>query len=284
MSVMTKPYDRPYVRFDAGALAGAVVCTPTASVDRLPPLQAEPWPIAERALEQHNVLIGTLRSRGVEVTVLEPQLSTPTEPLIGDCVVMLEAGAVVARPSSVERRHEAVVVERALTALGIPVIGRIEAPGLLDACDVAVAADRVFVGVPQAGAGLRARSNELGRRQLAAIVEAQGGSVVELAVAPAVARLRNVFNLVAADTIVAAPDWVDLVPVRDMKIVEVPRGEEYAAEVLAFGERRVIANLRFRESVRLMRRAKIEVEAIDLWEFGKAGIGPSALVLAVKRG
>lgn len=281
---MTKPYDRPYVRFDAGALAGAVVCTPTASVDRLPPLQAEPWPIAERAIEQHKILVGTLRDRGVEVTALEPALLTPTEPLIGDCAVMLEAGAIVTRPSAVERRHEAAAVERALVALGIPVIGRIEAPGLLDAGDVAVAGDRVFVGVPQAGAGLRARSNELGRRQLAAIVEGQGGSVVELAVGPSVARLRSVFNLVGADTIVAAPERVDLVPVRDMKIVEVPRGEEHAAGVLAFGERRVIANLRFRESVRLMRKAKIEVEAIDLWEFGKAGIGPASLVLAVKRG
>ena len=48
---MTKAYDRPYVRSDAGALAGAVVCTPTSSVDRLPPLQAETWPIGSRAIE-----------------------------------------------------------------------------------------------------------------------------------------------------------------------------------------------------------------------------------------
>jgi N-dimethylarginine dimethylaminohydrolase len=69
-----------------------------------------------------------------------------------------------------------------------------------------------------------------------------------------------------------------------MKIVEVPRGEELAAGVVALGERRVIANLRFRESVKLLRKAKIAVEAIDLWEFGKAGFGPFSLVLAVKRG
>ena len=281
---MTKPYDRPYVHSDAGTLAGAVVMTPTAAVDRLPPLQGEPWPIAERAIEQHAILVRTLRDRGVDVTVLEAVRKTPTEPLVGDCAVVLAGGAVIARPSAVERRHETAAVEQALAAMGIPVIGRIEAPGLLDAGDVAVAGDRVFVGVPQAGAGLRARSNEFGRRQLAAIVEAQGGSTLELSVAPNVSRLRDVFSLVGADTIVAAPQRVDLVPVRDMKIVEVPRGEELAAGVLAFGERRVIANLRFRESIKLLRKAKIEVEAIDLWEFGKAGVGPFALVLAVKRG
>jgi hypothetical protein len=67
-------------------------------------------------------------------------------------------------------------------------------------------------------------------------------------------------------------------------VVALPRGEEYAAGVLPIGERRVIANLRFRESIAIMRKAKITVDAIDLWEFGKAGYGPFALVLAVKRG
>jgi dimethylargininase len=280
---MTKSYDRPYVRSDAGALAGAVVCTPTAAVDRLPPLQAEPWPIATRAIEQHAVLVRTLRDRGVNVTVVEPALGTATEVLIGDTAVMLGDGAVLARPAMLERRGETAAVERVLGELGIPVIGRIEAPGLLDAGDVAVAGDRVFVGVPQTGAGLRPHSNESGRRQLAAIVEAHGGTTVELAYAPGVGRLRTVFSLIGAETILAAPERVDLVPVRDMKVVEVPRGEERAAGVLAFGERRVIANLRFRESIKLLRKAKIDVEAIDLWEFGKAGFGPFALALAVKR-
>jgi hypothetical protein len=54
--------------------------------------------------------------------------------------------------------------------------------------------------------------------------------------------------------------------------------------VIAFGERRVIVNLRYRYSIGLLRAAKIDVEAIDLWEFGKAGIGPFQLVLATKRG
>ncbi len=43
-------------------------------------------------------------------------------------------------------------------------------------------------------------------------------------------------------------------------------------------------NLRFRDSIGLLRAAKIDVEAIDLWEFGKAGVGPFQLVLATKRG
>jgi len=281
--VMTKSSEPPFVRSDAGALAGAVVCAPSPSIERLPPLKSEPSPIADRALEQHGILVRTLRDRGVNVTVLEPATEVPTESLVADCAVVLPQGAILMRPSAVERRAEVLAVERALVACGIPIVGRIEAPGLLDGTDVALAGDRVFIGVARGEAGLRSRSNALGRAQLAAFAAAADLRVVELAIAPDVPRLRNVFNVVASDAVVAAPDMVDLVPVRDLRVIEVPRGEEFAAGVIAFGERRVIVNLRYRYSIGLLRAAKIEIEAIDLWEFGKAGIGPFQLVLATKR-
>ena len=281
---MTKSFEAPFVRTDAGALAGAVVCAPSARIAELPPRKSEPSPIADRALEQHGILVRTLRDRGCDVTVIEPTSGTATESLIADCAVILPQGAVLARPSSVERRGEVLAVEAALAVCGIPILGRIEAPGLLDATDVAIAGDRLFIGVSRAGAGLRARSNSLGRAQLASFAATAGLRVVELAIAPDVPRLRNVFNVVADDTIIAAPEMVDLVPVSDMRVIEVVRGEEFSAGVLAFGERRVVVNLRFRECVGLLRAAKIDVEAIDLWEFGKAGAGPFQLVLATKRG
>ncbi len=281
---MTKSSEPPFVRSDAGALAGAVMCAPSPSIERLPPVKGEPSPIGDRALEQHHILVRTLRDRGVDVTVLEPSTESPSESLLADCAIVLPSGAILTRPSDPERRPEMAAVERALQAAGIPIVGRIEAPGLLDATDVAIAGDRIFIGVARAGNGLRSRSNALGREQLAAFAAAADLGTVELTIAPDVPRLRSVFNIVAADAVVAAPDLVDLVPVRDLRVIEVPRGEEYAAGVIAFGERRVIANLRFRYSIGIFRAAKIDVEAIDLWEFGKAGVGPFQLVLATKRG
>ncbi|HTD37982.1 MAG TPA: hypothetical protein VK669_10740 [Candidatus Limnocylindrales bacterium] len=278
-----KSYAAPYVSSDAGALAGALVLRPSAAVDRLPPIKGEPSPIADRAIEQHGIFTGRLRALGVAVHEIAPHTESATESLIADCAVVLPNGAVIARPSQIERRAEVAAVEKHLAELGIPIAGRIEAPGLLDATDVAIAPGYVFVGVPRAGAGLRRRSNELGRKQLEAIAVQQGFTVVELAVANDVPRLRDVFSVVGSETVVAAPDRVDLVAVTGMRVIEVPRGEELAAGVLTLGERRVLANLRFRESVGLMRRAKIAVEAIDLWEFGKAGFGPFALALPFKR-
>jgi dimethylargininase len=283
-SVMTKPLEPPFLSHDAGALAGAVVLRPSESVDRLTPVHGEPSPIGERAIEQHGILVRTLRDRGVAVTELEPVLGTPAESLIGDMAVIFPKGALITRPSSVERRPQTATVEAALARLGIPVIGRIASPGLLDANDVSIGPESVYVGVPRPGAGLRPRSNELGRAQLEAIARDNGLRTTELLLASDTLRLRNVFSFIGRDTVIVAPERVCVVPITDLKIVEVPRGEEYAAGVLALGERRVLANLRFRESITLLRKAKITVEAIDLWEFGKAGAGPFSLVLATKRG
>jgi dimethylargininase len=282
--VTVKSYASPYVSTDAGSLAAALVLRPSAAVDRLPPIKGEPSPIADRAREQHGILVRTLRDHGVAVHEMEPVSESPTETLVADCAIILPHGAVIARPSQLERRSEVVAVERRLIELGVPIVGRIEAPGLLDATDVAIGTETVFIGVPRAGAALRRRSNELGRKQLEVIVSERGYGVVELAIANDVPRLRDVFSIVGAELAIAAPERVDLVAASGLRIVEVPRGEELAAGVLALGERRVIANLRFRESIALMRKAKIAVEAIDLWEFGKAGFGPFSLALAVKRG
>jgi dimethylargininase len=282
--VIVKSYASPYVSSDAGALTGAIVLRPSAAVDRLPPIKGEPSPIADRAIEQHGILVRTLRDHGVTVHELPPRTEAPTESLIADCAIMLPQGAVLARPSQIERRAEVAAVEHYFGELGIPIIGRIEAPGVLDATDVAIAPNRIFIGVPRPGGGLRPRSNELGRRQLEAFVSQHGFTVVELSVANDIARLRDVFSIVGSDTAIAAPEKVDLVPVTGVNVIEVPRGEELAAGVLAIAERRVVANLRFRESITIMRKAKILVDAIDMWEFGKAGFGPFSLVLAVKRG
>jgi dimethylargininase len=284
MEVVTpKLFEAPFVSHDAGVLAGAVMLRPSMLVDRLVPIQGEPSPIAERAIEQHGILVRTLRDRGVAVTVLDPVLGTSSEALIGDLAIVLPQGAIVTRPAAVERRAEAAAVETVLGQLGIPILGRIAAPGLLDGADVSVAGETVYVGVPRAGAGLRARSNALGRSQLSALAAAAGLRLVELALAPSVLRLRNVFSFVARDTVVVAPGRVDTEALSGLGLIEVPLGEEYAAGILAIGERRVIANLRFRESLAQLRKAKIGVEAIDLWEFGKAGAGPFSLVLATKR-
>ncbi len=274
----TAGFESPYVRSDAGALAAVLTIAPSAAFDRLVPLQAEGSPIAERVLDQYAVFMGRLRDHGIRVITREPHSRAATETLVGDAAVLFPKGAILMRPSAIDRRGEVTAVETALGELGIPIIGRITAPGLLDGGDVAFAGDRAYIGLRRKG------SNVLGRRQFEEFAREAGMRVAELALADDVHRLRNVFSFASDDMVIAAPSRVDVVPAGDLRVVEIPRGEEYAAGVLPLGERRVLANVRFRTAIAIMRRAKITVDAIDLWEFGKVGVGPFSLVLPLKRG
>lgn len=276
-------YTAPLIKSDARKLVGALLIAPTLAVERLTPVHGEPSPIGSRALEQYAVFRSRLEGHGVRTHVVEPEIDVPGAALVGDCAVVVGAGAILMRPSSVEQRRYVPIVERALTDLGIPIVGRLESPGILDGCDVVLGPQVAYVGVPHDPSLAQQRSNQLGRRQFESIVQGNGFRAVELSLAPDVGRLRNVFAFADADCVLAAPDKLDLVAVKDTQIVEVPRGEEYACGVLTLGPRAVLANLRYRVSLGLMKKAKISIEAIDLWEFGKAGIGPFALALALKR-
>ncbi len=280
----TEPaYTAPFVKSDVRKLTGVLMIAPGNSVERLAPIYGESSPIAERALEQYGVFRGRLAGHGVKPHVLDAEIDVPTAALVSDCAVVVGSGAILMRPTSVEQRRYVPIVERALGALGIPIVGRVEAPGLLDGNDVVLGPHVAYVGVPHTPALLQLRSNQLGRKQFETIVQGHGFRAVEVSLAADVARLRNVFAFADADLVLAAPDKVDLVAVKDTQILEIPRGEEYACGVLTLGPRTVLANLRYRTALLLMKKAKISVEAIDLGEFGKAGVGPFALALPLKR-
>ena len=258
-----------------------LVVRPGEALDRLAPMQGEPSPIVGRAIEQHHILVGTLRDCGVRVHEPELRDDTGYASFPADCALVLEHGAILLRPHKIERRREIAAIESWLQEYGIPIAGRIDAPGLLDGGDVALAGDVAYVGVPRSGQ----RSNTLGRSQLSSILGISGIRLVELALAPEIRRLTDVLTFVDEDVAIGAPDFVDLAPLgTNVKVIPIPLGEQSGAGVLPLAPRRVLANLRFRVALPTLRKAKIDVVAIDLWEFGKVGAGPSSLVLPLKRG
>jgi dimethylargininase len=181
-----------------------------------------------------------------------------------------------------------IALEAALGRSEIPIVGRIAAPGLLDGGDVILSGDTLFIGVAtkrQAETGIDAalHGNALGREQLGAYARGLGLKVVEVPMAAEVRRLKSVASLIGAETLLFSPGLVDGSAFAALEKIEAPRGEDYGAGVLALGNRRVLANLRFRETTPLLRKAKFTVESIDLWEFGKIGATPSVMALALKR-
>jgi N-dimethylarginine dimethylaminohydrolase len=281
-------FTAPFVGHDAGALQAALLVRPVAAIESLAPTQGEPSPIFERALEQFEGFVDALNLRGVRTVVLEPDPAQAWGMMATDCAVVLGSGAILMRPSEPVRRSDVARIETALASANIPVIGRIEAPGLLDGADILVGPDEIFVGVPvdrasSVGIARTRRGNELGRRQLAEIAERSNLRTVEVPLASEVLRLRSIAAFVDRDVIVVGSRVVDTAPFEGLVIIEAPYGEDYGAGVLALGPRRAIANVRFRTLFDELRRKKVAVDAIDLWELGKIGATPSTLALALKR-
>ena len=260
---------------------------PVAALARVAPVHGESSPIPDRALEQFAVFGKRLAALGVAATTLAAG-GEPLGSLCVDAAVVFADGAFLMRPSDLARRGEVAAVEAALASAGIPIVGRIAAPGLLDGGDVLVAGGTLFIAVPRArrselGIPPMRHGNRLGREQLAAYARGAGFAVAEVALNEDVLRLRSVAAALDDRTVLCAPGVLDAAAFAGFETIEVPRGEDYAAGVLTLGPRRVLANVRFRRTLPRLRKAKIAVDAIDLWEFGKAGITPSLLALAVSR-
>jgi dimethylargininase len=259
-----------------GALRAALLVQPNRSIEGAKPRPGEPGVVHAWALEQHAVLAKTLRYFGVETIVLEPRADDPCEVAAADAAVAFEDGAMMTRPTAMTRRGEADRMQAEFALLDVPLAGHIVAPGLFDGTDVVLAGATAFIGVG-------GRGNALGRGGFSAVARAHGYRVVEVPLRGDFPALSAVASAVASDTIVLASDAIDPALFAGFKTIVLDRGEELGAGVLCLGDRHVLADIRFRTALSKMRRARVTVEAIDLYEFGKIGITPSMLVLPLKR-
>jgi len=259
-----------------GTLRAAVLVRPSRAIERAKPLPGEPGTIHAWALDQHAILCKTLAYFGVETVILDASGDDPYETSVCDGAVTFEDGAMLMRPTAMARRGEADRLKSHFSHIDVPLSGHITAPGLLDGTDVVLVGETAFVGSGK-------RGNDLGRNGFGEVARAHGYRVIEVKIDPSVSSLRAVVGAIAKDTVVIAADGVDRSAFDGLRTIVLERGEEMAAGVLPIGDKHVIADIRFRTALASMRRAGITVEAIDLYEYGKIGLTPSMLALALKR-
>ncbi|HEY1977853.1 MAG TPA: hypothetical protein VGG89_14975 [Candidatus Baltobacteraceae bacterium] len=259
-----------------GTLRAAVLVRPNRSIEHAKPLPGEPGTVHAWATDQHAILCKTLAYFGVETVILDTHGDDPYETSVCDAAVAFEDGAMLMRPTAMARRGEADRLKSHFSHIDVPLAGHITAPGLLDGTDVVLVGHTAFVGTGK-------RGNDIGRGGFAQVAQAHGYRVVEVKIDPNVPSLRAVVGAIAKDTVVIAADRVDSSAFEGFRTIVLERGEELAAGVLPIGDKHVIADIRYKTALTTMRRAGVTVEAIDLYEYGKIGLTPSMLVLALKR-
>jgi dimethylargininase len=179
-----------------------------------------------RATLQHQQYEEALVALGCTVQRLPPTPGLPDSVFVEDTAVVLPELAVMTRPGAESRRGEVPDVATALAPYRALVT--MEPPGTLDGGDVLCIGTRVYVGQSE-------RSNAEGIRQLAEMLKPHGYEVQGVQMTGCL-HLKTAVTLVAPDTVLINPQWVDAAVFDEYERIEVHPGEPFAANALAVGD------------------------------------------------
>lgn len=214
----------------------------------------------KRAEAQHRAYQRALAALGCRVLTLEAEPSMPDAVFVEDVAIVLDEVAVMTRPGAESRRGEGASVAE-LLARYRP-LRHVEAPGTIDGGDVLrIIGHTIHVG--QSG-----RSNAEGVAQLQQAVAEFGYRVQPVPIRGCL-HLKSAVTAVRDDTLLLQPAWVDAASFPGFDIIEVPPGEEHAANILRIGEVAVLPAC-FPRTAQRLREAGIEVVTVDVSELQKA--------------
>ena len=152
-------------------------------------------------------------------------------------------------------------------------LDRITSPATLDGGDVCEAGDHFFIGVSH-------RTNEEGAAQLSTWLEKRGfgSSLVDIRGLPGMLHHKTGVSWLGGRRILAWRGVSRHEAFRDWEVVEVPRGEEYAANCILVNDAVLIAR-GFPQTAALLRNLSYDVVEVDMSEYRKMDGGLSCLSL-----
>ena len=212
---------------------------------------------ADLALVQWRGYVDAFRTRGWQVTEIEPADEHPDGVFVEDAVVVFGDLAVLTSPGADSRRGELATVATALDALALDV-HRIVPPGTLDGGDVLKVGRTVLVG-------RSARTDDAGIEQLRAIVEPAGWTVVAVPVTK-VLHLKSGVTALPGGTIIGRTQDVED-PDAYPDFLDVP--EEHGTAVVDLGGGAVLMSADAPRTAALLRERGLEVVEVAITEFEK---------------
>lgn len=212
-----------------------------------------------RAQEQHAEYCATLALLGCEVVELPALPECPDAVFVEDTVVVVDEVAVLTRPGAASRRGEVDSMAEAIAPYRA--VQRIAAPGSIDGGDVLRIGSTLYVGASS-------RSNAEGVAQLRGLLAPLGYNVVSVPLRDCL-HLKSAVTLVADDTVLLQPAWVDADAFSHLRRIEVDPSEEHAANALRMGAHVVLPACFPRTRARLD-AAGLATVAVDVSELQKA--------------
>jgi dimethylargininase len=212
---------------------------------------------AELAYAQWVGYVEALDAAGWETVEVEHADDCPDGVFIEDTLVVHRDLAVLTAPGAESRKAEVESVRAAVEALGYAV-SRIEPPGSLDGGDVLQVGGTVYVG----NGG---RTNPDGFRQLRAILEPRGATVIAVPVQK-VLHLKSAVTALPDGSIVGYPPLVD---VSELFPSFRPVPEESGAHVVVLGGDALLLAADCPRTAELYAGLGYEPVIVDIGEFQK---------------
>jgi dimethylargininase len=152
-----------------------------------------------------------------------------------------------------------------------PQLDRINPPGTLDGGDISEAGSHFFIGLSQ-------RTNKDGAAQLSAWLGKRGfrSSIIDIRYIPGMLHLKTGLSWLGDRRLLAWTEIAGHEALRKWEVVEVPKGEEYAANCIGVNGTVLVAK-GFSQVTALLQGMGCEVAALDMSEYRKMDGGLSCL-------
>ena len=231
-------------------------------------------PIYERIVAEHSAYVIALEAAGLDVEVLPALEAFPDSVFVEDPALVFAEGAVVLRPGAPSRACEGAELAPTLENRFERVIAL--PAGHVDGGDVLVTPDRIYIG-------LSLRTDALGARSLASILEGLGRTATIVPTPPGVLHLKSAAALIDEETVLVTETLAASGLFESMRRVLTPRGEEQGANALRLNGV-VLVGAAFLRTIDLLTGRGMSVVPLAVSEVGKLDAGLSCLSLRWKRG
>lgn len=225
-------------------------------------------PDPELLKEQHGLYVETLRSLGLEVTVLDPLPDHPDAYFVEDAAVVTQDVAVITIPGAKARLGEAAAIEPVLAEFRP--IGHLEPPGTLDGGDVLAVGKHFLIGLSR-------RTNEEGAAQLGRILEEYGNTWAPIPVRHGL-HLKSNVSCIGENRLLVGKAYARLEELKPYDKIVVDKDERYAENTLLIRDQ-VIIPKGFAKTRLKLEVAGLKTIELDISEIRKMDGGLSCMSL-----
>ena len=210
-------------------------------------------PDYEAYLAEHEAYVAALTAAGLEVEVLAALDDFPDSVFVEDTALCLPEGIIILRPGAASRLGEAKEMGDACRTLGYPAQYLAEG-GRVDGGDVLVTDREILVG-------LSARTDAAGFERLDRLLSSWDYQVLAVTTPGEVLHFKSDCCVLDAETVLATRRLSGADCFRDYRVIEVPEGEEAAANSIRVNET-VLTPAGFPATADCLDRAGYDVQTV----------------------